>query len=81
MDENEAYPQFNSWFRFQRYAEDNGFDSLRFCAFLPAGPMMGRWLDAYMGLIKFDGLEGFVTVDQLDEIAPDALCIVQPSTN
>lgn len=62
---------FNNWYRFQRYAEKNGFDSIRFKVSFPLGPQEGRWLDAYMGLIKFDSMDGFVTVDQMDGLAPD----------
>jgi hypothetical protein len=67
---------FNDWLRFQKYAESNGFDSVKFTALLPSGPRNGRWLDAYFGLVMFDGMDGFVTVDQLDEVAPGTLCVV-----
>jgi hypothetical protein len=73
-----GHHRFCDWLRFQEYAKSNGFDSLRFVGFFPSGPRDCKWLDAYFGLIEVEGMEGFVTVGQLDEIAPDALCVVQP---
>lgn len=74
----DSMPQFNDWLRFQKHAESNGFDSLRFLCMFPAGPRACQWLDAYFGLVKVDDMPGFVTVTQLDEIAPGATCIVLP---
>jgi hypothetical protein len=73
-------PVFNDWLRFQRFAQDAGFDSLRFIAVVNGKVVTGRWLDAFLGLIHFDGMDGFVTVDQMDEIAPSARCVVLPSS-
>lgn len=66
--------EFRNWYRFENYAKDNGFDSLEFMCVFPAGPKKCRWLDAYMGLVQVDGLEGFMTTRQLDENFPDAMC-------
>ena len=48
----------------QKYAEDNGFDSVRFKFVGPTGKTVTcQWLDAYMGLFKIDGVNGFITVN------------------
>jgi hypothetical protein len=53
----------------QKYAEDNGFDSVRFKFIGPTGKIVTcQWLDAYMGLFKVDGQNGFVTVNQFIEL-------------
>lgn len=52
-----------------------GYDSMKFLAIFPNGPRECQWLDAYMGLFKIDGLDGFVTTRQIDEQIPDLICI------
>jgi len=48
----------------QKYAEDNGFDSVRFKFVGPTGKTVTcKWLDAYMGLFEIDGVNGFITVN------------------
>lgn len=59
----------------QKHAEKNGFDSEKFVAVFPSGPKVCTWLDAYFGLFKVEGLgDGFLTVDQIDEMFPDLKC-------
>ena len=61
----------------QEKAKKDGFDSAKFWAMFPAGPVECMWLDAYMGLfnINYDGLEdSFVTVRQIDEKFPNLIC-------
>ena len=60
--------------RVQRHAEDNAFDSQKFTADFPTGRRECQFLDAYMGLFKVDGLDGFVTVKQIDAQFPDLHC-------
>jgi hypothetical protein len=51
----------------QKYAEDHGFDSLRF-KFIGADnkEKTGRWVDAYFGFFKIEESDsnGFITVNQ-----------------
>ena len=64
----------------QEYAKDNGFDSLEFLAAFPSGPKKCKWLDAYFGFFKIDGVgEGFVTVRQIDQMFPDLDVVPLPS--
>jgi len=45
------------------YAEENGFDSVEFEFKSLLGPIVKcQWLDAYMGIFKIEGSEGFITV-------------------
>ena len=61
----------------QKYAEKNGFDSVEFIANFPSGPKECKWLDAYFGFFKVDGLDdGFVTTNQIDEMFPNLTCEV-----
>ena len=55
-------------------AKEEGFDSMEFTAFFPAGPKKCVWLDAYMGLFRVEGLDGFVMVSQMEKMFPDLVC-------
>lgn len=44
----------------EEYAIKNGFDSIKFRTEFPNGDFLCQWLDAYMGLFKVDGLNGFL---------------------
>lgn len=62
-------------YELQEYAEDNGFDNLKFSF---TNPLTGKtvdcqWLDAYMGLFKIEGTEGFLTVKQLKDTLGNSL--------
>lgn len=59
----------------QRRAKSAGFDKAKFLALFPSGPRQCTWLDAYMGLFRIDGLEGFVAVNSIDAQLPDLQCI------
>lgn len=60
----------------QKYAENNGFNTVEFIANFPVGPRKCKWLDAYFGLFTIIGeTDGsFVTVDQIDGMLPDLTC-------
>jgi hypothetical protein len=60
----------------QKYAQKNGFDSVKFIAGFPSGPTHCKWLDAYFGLFEAEKIDGFLTVDQIDEMFPDLKCEV-----
>lgn len=58
----------------QEKAKDIGYDSAKFVAIFPSGPIECQWLDAYMGLLKVDadGLrDSFVMARNIDEMFPD----------
>lgn len=71
----ESARTFSDWMRFQEYAKNNGYDSLEFMAMFPSGPCKGKWLDAYMGLVTLDGIDGFLMVRDLDSMMPGTVCI------
>lgn len=58
----------------QKWAQKNGFDSAKFFALFPAGIRACTWLDAYLGFFKIEGLDGFITVDDIDDKFPDLEC-------
>ena len=61
----------------EKYAKDNGFDSLEFIAHFPAGAKKCKWLDAYFGFFTIEGVgDGFVTTQQIDEMFPTLVCEV-----
>lgn len=62
----------------QKYAEKNGFDSIKFKAFFPSGEKECCWVDAYFGFFKIEGVtdNSFVTVSQIDAMFPDLICEV-----
>lgn len=62
---------FDHWLEFQEYAKSNGYDSLAFMAMFPSGPRRCSWLDAYMGLVRIDGEDGFVMVRDLQAEVPN----------
>lgn len=66
---------FNHWLEFQQFAKSNGYDRLAFMALFPSGPRRCQWLDAYMGLVKIDGEDGFVMVRDLQDALPGTVCI------
>jgi hypothetical protein len=56
----------------QSYAEQNGFDSVKFkFTNLKGEDKTCKWLDAYMGIFKIDGNNGFMTVKQWKEFTGD----------
>jgi len=59
----------------QKLGQKEGFDSAEFLAFFPSGIKRCQWLDAYFGFFKVEGLDdGFLTVDQIDEMFPKLEC-------
>lgn len=58
----------------QAYAEDHGFDSVKFKFISPNGQeMRGKWVDAHFGLFRIDGMKDneFLTVHQFRELFGD----------
>lgn len=47
------------------------YDRHEFVAHFPAGPIKCKWLDAYFGLFRIEGHEGFVTVEAIREMFPN----------
>jgi hypothetical protein len=59
----------------ERYAQENGFDSVKFVAHFPTGNRECKWLDAYFGFFEIEGMNGgFVTTKQIDEMFPQLTC-------
>jgi hypothetical protein len=61
----------------QEAAKKVGFDSARFVATFPCGPVKCQWLDAYFGMFKadVDGLrDGFLMVKEIQKEFPDIEC-------
>lgn len=67
---------FTSWYELEAFAQRENDNNLEFMAAFPSGSRKGRFLDAYMGLITFDGVDGFLTVRQLSEACPSTTCVV-----
>lgn len=64
----------------EAYAKKNGFDTVKFETDFPAGTRQCKWLDAYFGFFEVDGMEGFVTTSQIDEMFPDLVCRIVGET-
>lgn len=62
-------------YKCERLAERFGYGRLRFVALFPAGPKVCTWLDAHMGIIQIEGMDGFVMTRDLDEAFPGLVCI------
>lgn len=62
--------------RCQHLAKEQGFDNARFKMRIPGQEKHAqcRWIDAYFGLFTFDGLDGFVTVSDMDSRFPGLEC-------
>lgn len=60
----------------EKYAKDNGFDSLEFIAKFPTGDRKCKWLDAYFGMFEIEGIDGFVMANNIDEMFPSLVCEV-----
>ena len=59
----------------QNWAQENGFDKAEFLAMFPVGLKKCKWLDAYFGLFKIEGIgDGFVTVKDIDNMFPNLVC-------
>lgn len=59
----------------QRKAEKEGYNKATFDLICPAGIKACQWLDAYFGLFKVDGVDGFLRVNDIAEKMPDVRCI------
>ncbi len=46
-----------------------------FIALFPKGATRCKWLDPYFGLFRIEGLEGFLSVNKVDETLPDLVCL------
>lgn len=54
------------------YAEEHGFDSLEFEFTNLLGEVIKcKWLDAYLGIFKIAGNDGFITTQQWKNITGD----------
>lgn len=60
----------------EAYAKKNGFDTVKFIAKFPVGDKKCEWLDAYFGFFQVEGMKGFATTSQIDEMFPDLVCEV-----
>lgn len=61
----------------EKYAQENGFDSVKFIAKFPAGDRKCQWLDAYFGFFAIAGVgDDFVTTSQIDKMFPTLECEV-----
>lgn len=57
----------------QALAKKIGFDSTAFDLVGPNGRMKAKWIDAYLGLFKLEGQDGFILVNQIQFIS-DLYC-------
>ena len=66
----------------QKYAEKNGFDSMKFNAHFPTGIRKCQWLDAYFGLFTIEGVtdNSFISVRDVDEAFPSLICTLLENT-
>lgn len=48
----------------ERYCQETGIE--KFKAVGPKGELKGEWLDVYLGLLRFEGEKGFVTVKDFE---------------
>lgn len=56
----------------EAYAQKHGFDSVEFSFInLMGQEVKCKWLDAYMGLFRMEGIEGFCTVNYWIEATND----------
>jgi hypothetical protein len=64
--------------RAEKLAKEHGSDSCMMTVIGPRGVLTGAWLDAYFGLFRPDGSDGFVTTQQLDEAGFRCLALFGP---
>jgi hypothetical protein len=57
----------------QEAAKKFGFDSVTFDLCGPKGKVKAKWLDAYMGMFKIEGQDGFIISQQI-QFSPDTWC-------
>lgn len=57
----------------QALAKKIGFDSTAFDLVGPKGRMKAKWIDAYLGLFKVEGQNGFIMVNDV-QLIPDLYC-------
>lgn len=57
----------------QKMAQDIGYDSATFDLCGPKGRLKCKWLDAYLGLFRQEGEDGFMSV-QTFQFLPDLWC-------
>ena len=58
----------------EKYAQKNGFDSVKFIADFPSGPKECKWLDAYFGMFEVSGIDGFIRTGDIDDMFPELSC-------
>mgnify|MGYP000524126137 CR=1 FL=1 len=60
----------------QKYAKQNGFDSVKFTTDFPIGTRTCKWLDAYFGMFTIEGITdgAFITVRDVDAQFPRLEC-------
>jgi hypothetical protein len=63
----------NIW-QCEEYAKEHGFDSVKFTANFPVGQKQCEWLDAYFGMFKVDGIEGFLMTRSIGKQFPNLTC-------
>jgi len=66
-EKGKGMKEFNSIHDLEYYAKDEGFDSLEFTIHGLDRTLKAKWLDAYMGLFKIEGQDGFHMVNDWHE--------------
>lgn len=61
----------------ERLAQKHGYNSLSFLALFPSGPKKCKWLDADFGFFQVEGIDGFLSTDDIDQQIPDLVVIPQ----
>lgn len=56
--------------RIQDEAQDRGFDSAEFFISAPKGVFSAKWLDAYFGFFRIDGINHDGTFSSVQDIKP-----------
>ncbi len=64
----------------QRIAEDKGYNSLKFKIHINSKIIECEWLDAYFGLFKILGKEGFFMVNDMLQLCPEIRCEIIDET-
>ena len=58
----------------QKAAQNHKNFNLEFWINVPAGRTKCRWIDSFFGLIGIERIEGFVSINQLEQIDPNINC-------
>jgi hypothetical protein len=58
----------------QNKAKESGADNMEFVALFPKGKCKCHWIDAHMGIMGIEGLEGFLLAEDINKEHPELIC-------